>query len=162
MTSHLKSPVLFSVFWPVLIGLEVLDSSSNLYFLHPMRTVLSVPITVGISVINVFNIFFSALTKSKYLSIFSLSLFSFCGLLERQNPRDNKFYLFSFFFFFFWLLINTTTGFLALSDSFVSIENETHKNASHFLGTDSSFCIYHLVNWSNFNFFAQFPEDHLS
>ena len=61
-----------------------------------LNTFPSEPITLGITVIIMFYCFL----RSKYLSLFSLHLFSLCCQLQRQNARDGKFFFFFFFFFF--------------------------------------------------------------
>ena len=39
-----------------------------------------------------FHSYFSSSARSKYLSSFCFLLFSFCGQLERQNPRGDTFF----------------------------------------------------------------------
>ena len=76
--SLLKSPRLFSVFWPTeknavvwIISTRPISNFSN-----PLMIVLSVSITIGINVTFMFYSFFSSLARSRYLYLFSLS-FSF-------------------------------------------------------------------------------------
>ena len=58
-------------------------------------TVLSAPITIGITVTFMFHSFFSSLARSRYLSLF---LFPFSGQPGWQNPLFSR-------FLFFWLTI---------------------------------------------------------
>ena len=71
---------------------------------NPLVTVPSAPVTIGITVIFMFHCFFSSLTRSWYLSLFSLS-FSFILLSTRTAKSTIRSVLFFFFFFSFFLTI---------------------------------------------------------
>ena len=120
---HSKSPPLS---WPLLsilsdfnngvvlmvsILLPVFNTSS--LFSKILETISRAPTTVNIPVTLMFNNFHCSLARSKYLSIFSLSLFPLCNLPELQNPPESNFFLF--------LLIITWSGFGSrLDDPFIS------------------------------------------
>ena len=78
--SLLKSPGLFSVFWPFLImlsfGWSPLVRQPLRPFCNPWVTVQNAPITIGIIVTFMFHSFFNFLARSSYLSFF-LHSFSF-------------------------------------------------------------------------------------
>ena len=81
--SLLKSPGLFSVFWPfsimLLFGWSTLGRQLPNHpgpFNKPLVTVPKAPITNGIIVTFMFHSFFNSLARSMYLSLFSHS-FSF-------------------------------------------------------------------------------------
>ena len=88
----LKSPGLFSVFWPFLIML--------LFGWSPLgRQLLNLPGPIGIIVTLMFHSFFNSLARSRYLSLFSHS-FSFI-LWPAGTPKSR---ILQIFFFFCWLL----------------------------------------------------------
>ena len=66
-TSDLNSAIIWMVSTRVLIS----DSSNP--FTNPLVTIPSAPITIGITVIFMFNSFFNFLARSRYLSLFSPS-----------------------------------------------------------------------------------------
>ena len=66
----------------------------------PFGILLSMPTIISITVTLMFHSLFSSYTKSKNLSIFSLS-FSLCDSLEQQNPPDEK-----LFFCYIYIYIN--------------------------------------------------------
>ena len=80
-----------SVVWTVSI-LPLMSNSPSLFSLT-LKIVPSAPTTIGITVTFMFPGFFNSLARSRYLFIFAL-LFSLYDLLERQNPRDDKFLIF--------------------------------------------------------------------
>ena len=101
--SHLKSPGLFSVFWPFSIMLSFgwfpfgrqLSSPPN-PFNNPLITVQKSPITIGTIVTYMFySFFFNPLAKSRYLSFFSHS-FSF--ILRSAGTAKSTFLQILFFF----------------------------------------------------------------
>ena len=64
----------------------------------PLVIVPSTPITTGITFIFMFHSYFSTLTRSRNVSLVSISLFLPCCPSKRQNP-------FLFYSFFYWLLL---------------------------------------------------------
>ena len=115
-----------------LTSLDGLHSSSYSQVLqslnHFFETLLSAPITTGVTVTFIFHSFFSSLTISRYLSLFSLS-FSPCGQLKEQSPLFSRF---SFLFIFCWLSLRQVIW-PRLDVPFVS-QNPRELFASHFLG----------------------------
>ena len=92
--SHLKSPGLFSVFWPFSIRLSfglvftsLPTSKSSSPFNNPLITVPKEPITIGIIVTFMFHSFFNTLARSRYLSF--CSLFQFYSVVSRDSKVDN-------------------------------------------------------------------------
>ena len=91
--SLLKSPGLFSVFWPISINLVFrmvficpLISKSSSPFINPYVIVPRALITIGINVTFVIHSFFSSLARSKYLSFFSIS-FNFTLLSAETTTK---------------------------------------------------------------------------
>ena len=106
--SLLKSPGLFSVFWPFSTMLSFRWSplvrqlpSPPVPFNNPLVTVPNAPITIGIVVTCMFHSFFKSLARSRYLSFFSHS-FSFI-LWSAGIPKSTIMQVLSFFFC--WLLL---------------------------------------------------------
>ena len=64
-----------------------LISKSSRPFNNPSMTLLRAPITIGINVTFIFNSFFYSLTRSRYLSFFSLS-FNFTHWSTGQEIRQ--------------------------------------------------------------------------
>ena len=97
--SLLKSPGLFSVFWPFSIMLSfgwfplVCQLPSHQRpFNNLLVTMPKAPITIGIIVTFMFHSFFNSLARSRYLSFFSHSYsVLFCGQLEQQCRQFCKF-----------------------------------------------------------------------
>ena len=100
------------VVWMVSTHPTISKSSSP--FNNPLVTVPKDPIMIGITVTFIFHNSFNSLARSRYLSFFSLSFFSFlfCGQLGQQSPQ---FYMFSYFC---WLL-QGLVFWLRLGDLFV-------------------------------------------
>ena len=71
--SFLRSPGLFSVFWPFSTKLWFPFFQRFQFSFHFFGDLPSVPATIGIAVPCIFNCFFSSLARSKYFSIFLLS-----------------------------------------------------------------------------------------
>ena len=89
--SLLMSPELFWGFWPILTMLSTRLSRFFPWCSIPsvfLKTVSSSLITISIIITIRFQFFFSSLTKSKYLSVFS-----FIFPLELHNPLDGNFSL---------------------------------------------------------------------
>ena len=100
--SLLKSPGLFSVFWPFfnnavwMVSTRLPISKSSRPFNNPLVTVPKVPITIGIIVTFMFHSFFNSLARSRYLSLFSHS-FSFI-LWSAGTAKSTILQIFFFFF----------------------------------------------------------------
>ena len=99
-TSLLKSPGIFSIFWPILIMLLLGWFPLVFLFLSPpfpLVKLSSAPITIGITVTFMFYSF-SVLWQgiSTYVSVRLLSIL-LSGLLGQQSPQFGGL---SFFFFF--------------------------------------------------------------
>ena len=89
----LKSPGLFSVFWPISTMLYFkwpLHSSSDLQLFQSLGIVPSGLSAISITVTFMFRSFFSTLVRSKYLSLFSFSLIFLCGPPKRQSTRIDR------------------------------------------------------------------------
>ena len=71
-----------AVFW--MVSSRIFISKSSGPIINPLVTVLSEPITIGITVTFMFHSFFSSLARSRYLSFFSLS---FCYTLWTSTLR---------------------------------------------------------------------------
>ena len=99
----------------------------------PLVTVLSAPITIGITVMFMFHSFFSSLTRSKYLSLFS-SYFSF-SMGSARTAKSTIQYI-----FWSWLLLGLVVW-PRLDNLFVS-QNPREFCASHFLGCAYTICLY--------------------
>ena len=100
-------------------------------------------ITIGITVTIMFHCFLSSLTRSKYFSLFSLSLF----FTQLVRYKEN-----SFFFFFSFLLLITRTDLQHGIRWSLCIPKSQWILCISFSRTDAGLCIYHLVVWSNFSF----------
>ena len=127
-------------------------SKSSSLFNNPLVTVPNAPITIAIIVTFTFQncFFFSQFPSKVEVLILLFTFFQFyCGPPGQQNPQFCKF---SFFFFFCWLLITIRSGLLA------DIRWSVYMSKSHwslcvsFSWTDAGLCIYHLLVWSNFDF----------
>ena len=151
--SILRSPGLFSLFWPILITLDGLDSSSDFQlFLPPYQAFEDRSKRASYNWYHRYSQvpqFFSSLARSKYFSLFAF-IFSLCGRLGRQNPRCNfSFFLLSSIGLIFWL---------GLEDQFVS-QNPSEFYASHFPRRIPVGALFGSI--VKFPFLAQFPVDHL-
>ena len=117
-----------------------LISKSSSPCANPLVTVLSVPITIGITVTFMFHSFFSSLAKSRYLSFNCYPIVSWNGKVYYSAGS-----LFS-------LLINTRSGHLAEIKRSIYISKPQRISNISFSKTDSGLCIYHLFVWSNLSF----------
>ena len=82
----------YAIVW--MVSTCPLFSKSSSLFINSLGFVPYALITIGIS--NIFlSIFSSSLAKSRYLSLFSLSFNSTCGLLGRRRSLFGMFSLFS-------------------------------------------------------------------
>ena len=109
-----------------------------------------VPRAFGFSVIFVFHRLFISLTRSRYLSSFSISFVSFYGLLERQNSRDNKFHLFC----------SSALGLVSGRNPMVRFITKSKKILCiWFSWTDSSLWLYHLSAALNVSLLHNFQSN---
>ena len=111
-------------------------------YINNFVTVLSAPVTTGITVFFMLQIFFSSLARFRYLYFFSLS-FSFT-----QWPTGTaKFPIQQILFF---LLTINRSGRLAEIRWSVCISKSQRSLCFWFSMADSRSCVYHLFGWSNF------------
>ena len=99
--SFLKSPGLFSVFWPFSTRPPTSKSSSP--FRNHLVTVPNAPITIGIIVTCMFHSFFQFPSKVEVL-ILLFTFFQFYSVVSRDSKVDyfsSSLFFFLFFFFFF-------------------------------------------------------------
>ena len=131
-----------AVVW--MVSTHPLISKSSSPCTSSLVTVLSVPITIGITIVYMFHSFFSSLARSRYLSLFSLS-FSF----TLWSAGMAKSTIWQVLFFFFTI---TRSGCLAMIGWSVCISKSQRILCISFSWTDSRLWIYHLFVWSNLNF----------
>ena len=113
-------------------------SKSSRPFNNPLVTVPKAPITIGITVTVMFHIFFNSLARSRYLSLFSHS-FSFI-LWSAGTAKSTILQILSFSFvdyYKYWSPDRDLVIRLCMSFSRVG----------------AGLYIYHLLEWSNLNFF---------
>ena len=121
-------------------------SKSSRPFNNPLVTAPKAPITIGKIFTFMFHIFFYILSRSRYLSFFSLS-FSF--ILYQPVQQSLQFFKFSCFLL---LLIIMASGLLADLRWSVCISNSHRSLCVSFCRTAAGFCVYHLFVWSKLNF----------
>ena len=147
--SLLRSPGLYSIFWPVsvvwIVSIRPPISNSSSPLTKPLGTVPSMPIIISITVPLIFHSLFFLVFRQDPSSCLSFHFlwFALYGLLGQQNPPYSKF---SFF------LIITRSGFLTGIRWFVCISKCQRILWVLFSRTYSGLCIYYLLVWSNFNF----------
>ena len=138
----------------VWMGSTSLISKFSSPLTNPLGVVPSVPITTGITVTNMFRClfvcFFSSLTRSRYLSLFSLS-FDFTLRSSRTDSKVDYIASSLFFYFFFFFLTIAWSGRLVDMRGSVCI-SKSQRSFVSFSRTDSGLCIYYFFVWSNFNF----------
>ena len=104
--SLLKSPGLFSVFWPLsemviwIVSTRPPTSKSSRPFNNPLVIEPKAPITIGTIVTFMFHSFFNSLARLKYLSFFS-HFFSFI-LWSAGTAKSTILQILCFFFLFFF------------------------------------------------------------
>ena len=155
--SLLKSPGLFSVFWPSSIMLSFgwsplvrqLTKSSR-PFNNPLVTVPKAPITIGTIVTFMFHSFFQFSCKVEVFILLS-TFFQFYSVVSRDSKVDNLQIL-----FFFFLVIIIRSGLLAEFRGSVCLSKCHRSLCVSFSRTDAGLCIYHLFVWSNLNFLCIF------
>ena len=124
-------------------------SKSSRPFINPLVTVPKAPITFGIIVTFMFHSVVNSLARSRYLSRFSHS-FSFI-LWSAGTAKLTILQI------FLLLLIIIRSGLLADIRWSVCISKYHGSLCVSFSRTGAGLCIYHLLAWSNLNFFT-FPS----
>ena len=127
-----------NTFW--VVSTHPLISTSSSHSINTLLTISRAKVTIGITVTFIFYSFFNFLTRSRYLSFFSLSLWS---------VGTEKLTIQQVLFFYCWHLLGLIVW-PRLGDPFVSPEEFM---PLIFFRTDSRLCIDHLFVWSNFNLF---------
>ena len=135
--SFLKSPGLFSAFWPFSIMLSFEWSPLVRQLPSPPVPVPSAPITIGIIVTCMFHGFFNSQARSRYLSFFSHS-FSF--ILWSAGTAKSTILQVPFF-----LLIIIKSGLLAGIKWSVCMLKSHRSLCVAFSRTGAGLCIYHLL-----------------
>ena len=120
-------------------------SKSSRPFNNPLVTVPKASITICIIVTFMFHSFFHSLARSRYLSHFSHS-FSFI-LWSTGTAKSTILQV-----FFFFLLIIIRSGLLAKIRWSVYMSKSHRSLCVSFSRTGAGLCIYHLLAWSNLNF----------
>ena len=93
--------------------------------------------------------------QGTYPSFYFLSIL-LCCQPGQQSPQFCK------FSFLFFLLFIIKSGCLAEIRRSVCMSKSNRSLCVPFSRKDAGLYIYHLFIWSNLNFFAQFPVDHLA
>ena len=119
-------------------------SKSSRPFNNPLVIVPNAPITIGTIVTFMFHSFFNSLVKSRYLSFFSLS-FRFI-LWSAGTAKSTILQI------LFLLLIIMRSGLLDGISWSVCILKSHWSLCELFSRTCAGLCIYHLFEWSNWNF----------
>ena len=147
----LKSPGLFSVFWPFSITLSFgwspnlsETSKSSSPFSNPLVTVPNAPITIGIIVTCMFHSFYNSLLSSRYLSFFSHSFSFILWSAGTAKPIILQ--------VIFLLLISIKSGLLTDIRWSVCMLKSHRSLCATFSRTGDRLCIYHLFVSSNLNF----------
>ena len=122
----------------VLINLPIFNSSSLLS--EPLRTISSMPIAIGITITPMFHNLLISLARSEYLFFFLLLQFL---LRSTEIAKSTIWHVLSF------LLIITWSGLLVMIRWYICISKSLRILC---LILKDSLSIYHLVEWSNFNF----------
>ena len=125
-----------------------LISKSSSPFFKALDIVPSAPFTIVILVTFMLYSLFSSLARFKCLSLFSFSLIftSWSTGTVKSTIRQILIFFLSFF------LTITTSGLLIGNGKSIYIEKSYRILCVYLSRTDSKLCIYHLVEWSNFNF----------
>ena len=124
-----------------MVSTHPLISKSSSPLIYPLVTVLSTPISIGITGIFIFHSFFSSPAKPWYLSLFSLS-FNFTPWSARM-----QFGRLSFF-----LLTITRFGHLTKIKGSIWIPKFQRILCISFSRMDSRLCMHHLFVQANLNF----------
>ena len=126
-----------------MVSTRLSTSKSSSLFNNLLVIVPIAPITIGIIVTNIFH-FFNSLTRSRYLSFFSIS-FSFI-LWSAWTAKSTILKI------LFFLLIIIRSGLLAEIRSSVCTSKFQRSLCVSFSRTAAGLCLYHLFVWSNLNF----------
>ena len=110
---------------------------------NPLLTVPRAPITIGMIVTFMFHSFFNSQARSRYLCLFS---HSFNSTLWSAGTAKSTVLQVLFFLFIIRF------GRLAWIWWSVCISKSRRSLCFSFSRTDFGLCIYHLFEWSNFNF----------
>ena len=134
-----------AVVW--MVSTRSLTSKSSRPFNNPLVTVPKAPIAIGIIVTILFHIFFQFSSKVKVL--ISLIIFFQCySVVCRDSKVDN------FADFLFLLLIIIIRSGLRAEIRWSVCISKSHRSVwLSFSRTGAGLCIYHLLAWSNLNFF---------
>ena len=127
-----------------MVSIHPLIFNSSNPLSKPLKTVPSTPVPSAITVTFMFHNFFSSLAKSKYLSLFSLSLFFTLWSAWTAKSTIQQ--------VLFFLLISTRSGLLVGIRWSVCFSKFQRLLWISFSWTDSGLCLYHFVVWTNFNF----------
>ena len=119
-------------------------SKSSRPFNNLLVTVPNAPITISTIVTFMFHIFFNSLTRSRYLSFFSLS-FRFI-LWSAGTAKSTILQI------LFLLLLIMRSGLLARIRWSVCMLKSYRSLFESFSRIGAGLCIYHLFVWSNWNF----------
>ena len=131
-----------AVVWIVSTHLPISESFRP--FNNPLVIVPNTPITIGTIVTFMFYSFFNSLTRSRYLSFFSLS---FRFILWSAGTAKSTILQILFF-----LLIIMRSGPLARIRWSVCMLKSHRSLCVSFSRTGAGLCICHLFVWSNWNF----------
>ena len=150
MRSVLKSTIIYTVFWPILIllygwsPLIFLNSKSSNPCINPLVIVPRPPITIGITVTFMFHRFFQFPTKVQVLIL----LFTFFQLYFVVS-RNSKVYNSANSLFLLFLIINRYDRLAEIRWSVYIFKSQRSLCVSSST-MDSELCIYHLFLWSNY------------
>ena len=122
-------------------------SKSSRPFNNPLVIVPKAPITIGTSITFMFHSLFNSLARSRHLSFFSLS---FRFILWSAGTAKST--ILQVLFFFFFLLIIMRFDLLAGIKWSVCMLKSYRSLCESFSRTGAGLCIYHLFEWSNWNF----------
>ena len=131
-----------------MVSTQPLISKSSSPCINPFVTVLSVPITIGITVIFMLHSFFQFPIKVQVLIPFSF--FQFYSVVSWNSKVYNPPILFLLLLLLLLIIIRSCR--LAKIRWSVCISKSQRSLCVSFSRTDSGLCIYHLFVWSNLNF----------
>ena len=158
MTASLVTfPGLFSVLWPISVILQfrwsrfVLRFPTLPIFYQAFGDRFRAPTTTGITFTLLFFSFLIFLARSNYLSLFSISLIF--TLWSAGTAKSTIHQVLFLLLFFCLMLIFTRSSLLVGIRLSVCFSKSLRILCISFFRTDSGLCIYHLVVWSDFNFF---------
>ena len=135
-----------AVVWKVSTRPLIFKSSSP--FTNPSVTVPRAPTATCITVTFMYHGFFNSLTRSRYLSFFSLS-FSFT-LLSAGKPKPTILQVFIIIIIIIIIIIRS--GHRVEIRWSVCMSKSWRSSCASFSRTDSGSCLYHFFVWSNSKF----------